>query len=430
MSDPVHDLVAELRRARLDRPVIQADDPVFRPSLDRDGASQGPDDGAVGDDRGQASDGPPIVFKRPSELRDLVPERREWVVDGLIARRAITLVGGKPKVGKSTLIGGLGTAVASGAGSFLGLRAAQGEVVVVTEEGRDEALAKYGHERFSLLTREDIWPLPSWEALIEAVVARCDKVGAVLVSIDTLAKWSRMAAETEKDSGASQAVVDQLQAVCNTGAGVLLNHHQRKGIAGDDDAIDSFRGSSAIAAAVDCLVAYERVKGDTVPASYRQLVTVARWQAPPLLLVDWDQVTNGWSVVGRADSRSEAGAQVGTAQVLAALTDDGTTYEALCSVLNADKRKFKPIVDQLVDEGQIMRSGSGRKGDPYRFTRTSDSVPGFRTAPRTANPAEPPPFSVPTRRGDGNGTQYDGFRPEHERDGNNGVDADVNEQTP
>ena len=52
-----------------------------------------------------AGDGTPATlrFASPGELRASTPPRPPWVWEGYLARGAVTLLAGKPKVGKSTL---------------------------------------------------------------------------------------------------------------------------------------------------------------------------------------------------------------------------------------------------------------------------------------------------------------------------------------
>jgi AAA domain-containing protein len=364
---------------------------------------------------GSASGEAEIVFRRPDQLRELAPTREEFVLEGLIAAGAITLLGGKAKAGKSTLAAAIADAVASGAGSFLGLMAAAGEVVVVTEERRQDALVKFPHARLSLLTREDVWPLPGWEALIQAMAARCREVGAVLAIIDTLASWARMPPDAEKDAGAAVATMQKQWAITRTGAALLDCHHLRKGDIGpDDDVWEYFRGASALLAECDCAIAYERVRGDGTPATHRQITSIARWRTPPVVVVDWDPATGAWRLVGQADSRSGVGSMVGRNELLAVLPSEepGATFEDLEGLMAADKRKWGPLLNELVQAGQVQRAGRRRKGDPYRFwAAPEDSVPGFRLAGGTESAPQTMPIPSDSRREDGIESAAAGFRP-------------------
>jgi hypothetical protein len=164
-----------------------------------------------------------VIFRRPSELRAMgATEAATPVWGSFLTRAHSTLLSGKPKAGKTTLVEGIANAIVSDAGAFLGYPVAGGEVVVITEESRALALKRYPSERFSLLTREDAWPMPTWADLLKAAADRVIGTGAVLVVIDTLAHWASLRGDQEKDPSvmqgvmAAQAVILRVGAPCST----------------------------------------------------------------------------------------------------------------------------------------------------------------------------------------------------------------------
>src|SRR5438552_256138 len=118
-----------------------------------------------------------ISFYSPRELREHAPTQPAWIWDGFVARGWLTIVGGKPKVGKSTVTYALAAAVASGAPSFLGRAITGGPVVVVSEETATTALSKLpDSDAIRILTREHAWPKPGWPELVSAAVAEAQRI--------------------------------------------------------------------------------------------------------------------------------------------------------------------------------------------------------------------------------------------------------------
>src|SRR4051794_23165038 len=70
---------------------------------------------------GDGGDAAP-AFISFSELRASAPSEPSWLLDGYLARGAITLLAGKPKAGKSTFASALVEAIDSSAPWFLGRR--------------------------------------------------------------------------------------------------------------------------------------------------------------------------------------------------------------------------------------------------------------------------------------------------------------------
>ena len=331
-----------------------------------------------------------LDFLSWSEIRDSTPAdpESESILSGYIVRGAVTLLSGKPKVGKSTLASAIAEAVDADAEDFLGCTVTGGPVVYLSEEGLATLAPKLPPSSRSVaLTRDGAWPKPSWPELIEAAVAKATEIGAVLLVVDALAFWASFAEGSEKDSGAAQATMDALGAATAAGLAVLIVHHQRKSGGEDGDAI---RGSGALLGSVDASMELERLGG-----RHRRLVALGRWPAPPVLVIDHDAETGGWRVVGRAGSREEAAQLNGDERILAALPDDapGITEPDLVDVLGVHPREVAKPLRSLHGRGLSVRTGEGKRGDPYRYSKAppkSSSESGVETVSLS-----PPP---PSRR--------------------------------
>lgn len=346
-----------------------------------------------------------LRFRSPEELRTASPEEYEFVWDGYLAPGAVTLLAGKAKSGKSTLAFALVAAMVTGAGTFLDRGLSAGPVVYVSEEGDQTVRPKLPPDGTPLrmLTRSAAWPKPTWPELIAAAVAEAKRADARLLVIDTLTFWSDLKADQEKDAGATKATMDALVSAANADLAVLLVHHQRK--AGGEGG-DAIRGSGAIVSAVELFMELERPTD--APARQRQLIALGRWPAPGMLLIERDAATGGWRVIGEGDGREDASKIGWRDRLLAALptAEPGATYGDLAEELGAEKPKWYPTLMELLTEGLADRSGEGKRGSPYCFTKAVlENRPLSRTeTDGNGNEAFPSHPSSP-RRGGGDGIE-------------------------
>jgi hypothetical protein len=106
-------------------------------------------------------------FARPlGAALDSAPEKPDWNWAGLVAPRTITLLAGKPKVGKSTFLFGLFGALVAGE-PFLGRQTSKSGLLLLSEEREDTLAEKrrafgLGGEGIDLLMRHEAsghpWP--------------------------------------------------------------------------------------------------------------------------------------------------------------------------------------------------------------------------------------------------------------------------------
>jgi len=138
-------------------------------------------------DGSQPDDSLALPFTPWADLRASSPPEPPWILDGYIARGLITLLAGKPKVGKSTLACAIAEAVDAEALSFVGCEVTGGPVVYLSEEGIATLAPKLPASTCSVaLTREAALPKPGWPDLIGTAVAEALRIAAVLLVIDAL----------------------------------------------------------------------------------------------------------------------------------------------------------------------------------------------------------------------------------------------------
>jgi KaiC/GvpD/RAD55 family RecA-like ATPase len=207
----------------------------------------------------------PVYVDLISFFREPRPPR-QYLVEGLLARGHLAMLGGRPKSGKSWLALQLAQAVDGGT-PFLGRRTRPGRVLYAPlEDGPDrlyeraQALgwaARQSKAAFKLppLNTATGDPGPGLDS-IEAAAGEFD-----LIIIDTLSMLLS-GRVSENDNAAMGTIVNEVAAIAhNSGCAILLVHHAGKGF-NDDDHFTLMRGASAIRAAYDVGMLLVRKPGE------------------------------------------------------------------------------------------------------------------------------------------------------------------------
>jgi len=203
---------------------------------------------------------PVVKLRRLDVARILTTEPApvDWLIEGVAARGALTLLAGREKEGKSMIALAVGACVLSGGGSVAGLACRAGRVLIVdAENGEAEA-----HRRVRALGLDS-----RHIANIEYVEPRGFDLRGDLRELDRLLERSRpdlcildsfrtLWGGEENSSGEVAGALDPLRALLRDRgvAGVLIHHLGRRG--------GEYRGSSAIGASVENLLELARVEGD------------------------------------------------------------------------------------------------------------------------------------------------------------------------
>lgn len=280
-----------------------------------------------------------------------VPTSVPWLVgssidDGLVYLGGVTLIAGKPKAGKSTLVADLVRAVLAGESFANEFATARARVLVLTEESGVAVVAKYGGL--------DVFVVDSGEAAVaglkfSAVLAEArawalSDPASALVVIDTFAIWAGV--QDENDAGQNtRALAAVKNAFSGTNAAVLLVHHVRKSGGNEGDAV---RGSSAIAATVDMVAELDyAMAGET---SDRRVLSVrGRVVFPFRRTLDFERASRRYSVVDVADDFDAA-----DVALLAALPRSnavGVTRADLTTAWGKDARRD---IARLIDLGGVQ----------------------------------------------------------------------------
>ncbi len=330
------------------------------------------------------------------------PEVR-WVLPGLIPERDLTIIGGRPKVGKSRLSMAIAAAVLTGV-PMLDLPApdpSDRSVVVISDDQSDADTA-------TMLEAQNLWDHPRliWSSHFRLAEHDLDQLlnllgdhPGALVVIDSLRSVGRSLTAGEHDPEIAAVLYDLKDAVTAAGGSLLLIHHCNK--QADLAGTEALSGHNAIAGAANTVLTLHYLtdaKGALVKGiPERRLFSEGR-SGPGFDLViapygsgfrremghdQWQQQTREAERQQRQDDKQERQQQniSGTAKAaLNALTaaGDWMTARAVCDALEVpwgdrgrggEARKVKDALQRLVDVGLAEKGDQGRE-TTYRQTLT------------------------------------------------------------
>lgn len=302
-----------------------------------------------------------------SDLMQRQHKRQTWVVANLLASGGMSILAGKPKQGKSTLARNLALAVARG-NDFLGCKTQQGPVLYLALE----EIELHVQHHFKQMGGAGSDPIHTAfaehriddERKLEHAISEHKPA---LVIIDPLFHFVRI-----KDGNSYAEVNDKMKAISRiarrTGTHILFIHHMKKGFSGGDDS-EQILGSQAFHGIVDAQISFKKLQG-------QRFISVSQRYAEewPETFLDYDDQTRTFSIgqprhqIEREDKRQRiiefvisSGGKANRTEILDGI--EGKTQE------------ITNTISDLVGEGKLSMTGSGKKGDPnvYHVVKPSDA---------------------------------------------------------
>jgi len=299
-----------------------------------------------------------IVMANDLQAMTFSPVR--FIVPGYIPE-GVTIIAGKPKVGKSWLT--LDLALGATADRFtLGtLKPAQGDVLYLALEDNKRRLKRRMGKIWP--HTEAVWPkrlafAHEWKRAdqggLDDIEEWCRSVpNPVMVVIDTLEKFRPLQNGKEAAYSADYRAVADLQKVASQyGIAIIVNHHVRKMDA--DDPFDTVSGTLGLTGAADTIIVLKRHAGAvTLHARGRDIEEAET-------ALQFERATCRWTILGAAAEvyiSNERGA------VLSALAGAGEDGLAVSDIMAATGRKSRSAMDTLLfkmkESGEIVRIKRG-----------------------------------------------------------------------
>ena len=172
--------------------------------------------------------------------------KSRWLWGDRIKWASTTMLSGRDKDGKSTLL----RALLSADAEFLGQPVQPRKAMIVTEETQSDWAGHLPHDRIHYFTGPAIEKPEAWDKFIRERGRLMELHGCNILSLDSL---STIYSFDENDSVAVARAFAPLRQLAKTGVAVLVNHHTNK-----DGGI---RGGVAMGAQPDRLLLLSRVDG-------------------------------------------------------------------------------------------------------------------------------------------------------------------------
>lgn len=301
------------------------------------------------------------------EMLAETPEEPDYIVEQLLIRGAITELSAKIKAGKTTFMGLLLRSI-FGLEPFMEFQTSQAEVLYLTEEGpqtfssmlmRNRVTNSAGHLHVLMRGKVPRPILNKWPEIVEKlVVPKASEVKADVIVVDTMSKWAGIKGDDENSTGAANLAMEPLEVLRDTGLAVLTVHHDRKsgGSVGD-----SSRGSSAWGGSGDILLQLHNPETNGHP-NRRELRSLGRFDDPGFWVMDLIDRSYVLQSEGEFVERDVVRQKFLTAGYQFAVTE--TQLEMM---LDTNRSTLRRVLGELLKEGLAVRSGSGKRGDPYAW---------------------------------------------------------------
>lgn len=342
---------------------------------------------------------PARIFRWMSELT-VRPENDKWLWHGFVSRGGVTLLNALWKAGKSTLLTHLIRAFDGRGDHFLGREIVPSRVLYVSEEHQDIWAERRDElnigDHVGMITREHL-PFrgrsspAQWVQLIADVTKAVTEYRFDVVVFDTLSKiWP---VREENDAGQVEDALMPLWGITNTGAALVLVHHNRK--SGGKD-FTGARGSGGLPAFAETIIEFGHNSDDRKDRK-RLLNSGGRYRETPtkwlIELTPAGYVSHGDPDEMTPDQKATLG--VGNQQnaddwkgaVMDMLPEDAGEALGIPDIqdrLTARGRgkgvrdtELRAWLDGRVEDGEFHRLGRGAKNSPYRWYK----VGGFSSDP-------------------------------------------------
>jgi hypothetical protein len=324
----------------------------------------------IGDDRGETNSIPDSWLPVPIGELGTDTTTTEWLWDGFLAKGHLTDFIGLWKSGKSTFLAALLQRMEHG-GELAGREVRPGKALVISEEPRAkwlerrEALDLGGHVH--IISR----PFPKrpnhaeWHAFTAYISRLVVEHGYDLVVFDALPNlWP---VRDENDASETVTALLLIQAIATAGCAVLILRHPRKSDGGQATA---GRGSGAIAGFVDIIIEMRRYDPEQQQDTRRVLSVYSRYE-PFEVVIRW----HGDGQYETLGSPTAYAAEAQRERLLEALAEGSATTGELAEAVELPHATASKRLSELEAAGLVVRTGSGKRGDPYRWSLASGDDP-------------------------------------------------------
>lgn len=295
---------------------------------------------------------------------------RSWIVDGFLARGEISLWSGKVEAGKTTAMRTLAMCVARGI-PFLERKTYPSRVlyVMLDSDGPDITFAEFNRlgidwesDRIDFLIDPVMCLRPN---ALEQFHQKLQEFKPDLVIVDPLGRFTKFTDITSYETTYAIAEFSELAKRC--GCHLVLLHHIPRGRNDDADAATAGFGSVAVAGGCNARFVFVSKPGGiyTIKTSRGKGGGFVPFDEEMRLSRD---VETSWvTLEGSFSFKDQARALKPRVLECVQASDEAMTGAQIGQELGIQNSAARLAANMLVEDGEIMRSGSGTKGKPYVF---------------------------------------------------------------
>jgi AAA domain len=302
-----------------------------------------------------------LITAKDLQTKTFAPVR--IIVPGLIPE-GVTIVAGKPKIGKSFLALDISMAVAGDRFVLGETKPVQGGALYLALEDNQRRLKKRIDKIVQSGSAPELLELHTeWKRVdqggLEDIEAWCKSVEKPrLIWIDTLAKIRPLAGRNEQAYAGDYRAIEGLQKLAGEyGIGIVLNHHLRKA-SSEDDAFDDVSGTLGLTGAADTIIIMKRHAGMVKVFVRGRDIEEQEYAA------EFNRQTCRWRIVGEADEvfRSEQRQAIATA--LKETKRAMSVSDIMAATERRDRHSTEALLAKMEKAGEVKHAGRGLWAHP------------------------------------------------------------------
>jgi hypothetical protein len=276
----------------------------------------------------------------------------------------VTIVAGKPKIGKSWLSLDICLAVASDRFVLGEMKPVQGDALYLALEDNQRRLKK----RVDKILQSAAAPEPlemhtEWRRMdqggLDDIAEWCEAhPKRRLISIDTLAKIRPIIGRSEQAYAADYRAIEGLQKLAGQyQVGIVLNHHLRKA-SSEDDAFDDVSGTLGLTGAADTIIIMKRMAGMVKVFVRGRDIEEAEFAA------EFNKQTCRWRLVGEADEVFRSEQRQAIAMALKETGRAMSVNDIMAATERRDRHSTEMLLHRMEKDGEVKHVARGLWAHP------------------------------------------------------------------
>ncbi len=300
----------------------------------------------------------------PFTLQELLARQLppiQWAIPDILPE-GLTLLAGKPKLGKSWLALAMALAVASGSVALGTYPVTQGEVLYLALEDNERRLQSRAQQLLASMSSvpnsisfELRWPRLDQGGLLHLEEYLQTHPDVRLVVIDTWARVSPKAQHRQRSQYEDEyAALTPLKYLADTyRVSILAIHHLRK--MRGDDVLDEITGSIGLTGAVDGALILKRERGQHDASLFMTGRDIEHEQQ---LALRFDAQTAMWMLVGNAEEVKRTKERQDILDLLSEQFPEGMTPRQVAEALDKNYHTTRCLLRKMEVAGEIQHTDS------------------------------------------------------------------------